>query len=204
VSDWLDIEETPKPPASLPAVVEPVTLPVPYAERVSLAADCWARLNDRQRKFLAALREYRFNVSKTAREIGIHRSQHIDWMHVRDYATVVRVWRSFAGEEAIDRDRLLARQDDIVETLLTPQPILHQGAPTGFHEVQGSAAARANETLMKAAGMLKDKDVEVNVGIVGPALQIQVMQPNGEVKDVTPRGVPVELPEPVDAEWTEL
>src|SRR2546423_360530 len=97
-------------------------------------------------------------------------------MQESNYATVVRVWHANAGASALDRDRLLARQDDIVETLLTPKPILHQGAPTGFEEVEAGAAARANETLMQAAGLLKSKDdVNVNIGIVGPALNITVM-----------------------------
>ena len=110
---------------------------------------------------------------------------HTRWMNEPDYALVVKVWRANAAASALDRDRLLARQDDIVETLLTPKDILHQGVPTGFQEVEAGAASRANETLMKAAGLLKDKELDINIGIsVGPpTLNIQVMPaPPSQVK----------------------
>lgn len=140
------------------------------------------------------------------------RTSHINWMHEPAYRTIVRLWQGVAGSEALDKDRLLARQDDIVETLLTPKPVLHQGimvrdtrpgAPVDavLEEVEAGAASRANEVLMKAAGLLKDKELEVNVGIVGPGLSIQVMEPNGVVKDATPIGVPIELPEPAEDDW---
>lgn len=128
-------------------------------------------------------------------------SAHTLWMLQPDYATIVRLWRGAASDKALDKDRLLARQDDIVETLLTPKPVLYQGEPTGFEEVEAAGAARANETLMKAAGLLKDKELEVNVGLVGPSLVIQVVQPGGGVVDVTPRSVPIALPEP--EEWVD-
>lgn len=197
-SDWLETEE---PTAHLPAVVE---IPVDLAARLALIEDCWSRLTLAQKTFLSALRENRFNARKTARKLGqVQPTSHKSWLSNRgDYATVFRAWQAAASGDALDRDRLLVRQDDIVETLLTPKPILHQGEHTGFEEVDASAAARANETLMKAAGLLKDKEVDLNIGIIGPAFTIQVVQPAGDVIDVTPRGVPVQLPEP-DADWTE-
>lgn len=110
------------------------------------------------------------------------------WMQEADYSLVARVWRANAAASALDKDRLLARQDDIVETLLTPKPLLHQGimvldtrigARPGavLEEIEAGAAGKANEVLMKAAGLLKDKELDINIGIqIGPpTLNIQVM-----------------------------
>lgn len=199
----------------LPLLPIPAELPAEPAARLALAQECWARLSDKQRHWLTAFRENRLNARRTSRALYNHddrRTSHINWMHEPAYRTIVRLWQGAAGSEALDKDRLLARQDDIVETLLTPKPVLHQGimvrdtrpgapADAVLEEVEAGAASRANEVLMKAAGLLKDKELEVNVGIVGPGLSIQVMEPNGVVKDATPIGVPIELPEPSEDDW---
>lgn len=199
--DWLDIEPgTSLQQVSLLALVE---LPLDRASRTALARTCWDSLSETQRMLLTALRLHGFNARKVQRETGLSRSTHKSWMHNPEYATMFRLWLQEAAGEARDPDRLLARHDDIVEELLTPKPILHQGAPTGYEEIQAAGAARANETLMKAAGLLKDKDLEVNVGIVGPAFTIQVVQADGTVRDATPRGVTIDLPPPEEADWTE-
>lgn len=202
MSDWLDIEE------KIPALPIPVELPADPSARLALAEQCWASLNEKQRIFLTAFRNNRLNARRTSRAThgndDAGRQNHKLWMHQPNYATIVRLWRGVTGSEALDKDRLLTRQDDIVETLLTPKPILYQGEHTGFEEVEASAAARANETLMKAAGLLKDKDIEINVGLVGPSLNIQVVQADGAVRHVSNEGVSVELPEPIDAEWLEV
>lgn len=211
--DWLDIEE--KPTAGLPAVV---AVPDDFAARVALVEASWARLTLKQKTFLQAWRECRYNASAAARTLGLSSKTKpmTEWMTEQDFATVVRVWRANAAANALDRDRLLARQDDIVETLLTPKPILHQGVPVAdtrlgakpgavLEEVEAGAAARANETLMQAAGILKsgkDTEVNVSVGIVGPALHISVM-PLPPSKAAAEQGVPVELP-PIDAEFAEV
>lgn len=197
--DWLDISP-PSEKAGLPAVV---AAPLDPAARVALIEDCWGRLTMMQRTFLSTLRDERFNARRTARKLEgvVDRASHKRWLHEPDYATVMHLWQAAAAGHALDKDRLLARQDDIVEELLTPKPILHQGAPTGFEEINATGASRANETLMKSAGLLKDKELEVNVGIVGPEFIIQVVQPNGTVRDATPRGVTIDLPPPEDAEW---
>jgi len=199
MSDWLDIEPVEE-KAGLPAVV---STPLEFAERVALIESCWSKLTEKQKLFLTALRENRFNARRAARKLEgvVARKSHINWMHDTSYSTVVQLWRASAGAEALDKDRLLVRQDDIVETLLTPKPILHQGAPTGLYEVEAAAAGRNNEVLMKAAGLLKDKEVDVNVGLIGPQFTIQVVQPDGSVLDATPKGVTVELPE---ADWTDV
>ncbi len=203
--DWLNDA-----PAQLPA---PAALPVEPRARLALLEECFSRLTKIQREWLLAFQHNRLNVRRTARALGRDHGKstsHRNWMREPDYSTVVRIWQAEAGQEALDRDRLLARQDDIVETLLTPKPVLHEGIAVFdprrpgenaiLEEVEAGAASRANEVLMKAAGLLKDKELEVNIGLVGPALNIQVMQPDGGVKDVTPRGVEIALPEP-EEDW---
>lgn len=182
-----------KPVATLPAEV---ALPTSYADRLALLEECWVRLSANQKAFLTALRECRFNARKAERLCKIDRR--INMHPNADYATVLAIWRAQAGATALDKDRLLARQDDIVETLLTPKRVWYQGRPTGERVVAAASAGKANESLMRAAGLLKDKDVDINVGLVGPSLIIQVVQPDNTVIDVTPRGVEIALPEPVD------
>jgi len=169
---------------------------------------CWQGLSENQRVFLNTWRDCRFNLSKAVRVLTgtkysttrttVHR-----WVEDPSYAFVRDLLRSASVEEILNRDYLAARQEDIVETLLTPKPILHQGFATGHYEVEAGAAGKANEVLLKLGGHLKDREVDVNVGIVGPSFVIQVVQPDSSVIDVTPRGVPIALPEPeaADESW---
>lgn len=198
--DWLErepvvAEETP----NLPAVVD---VPVDYVERIALANSCWSKLTDKQRLFLTAWRENHYNARAAARALGQEtmRKSHQNWLENENYALIVKIWRGVASAEALNPDRLITRQDEIVEELLKPKPILYQGSHSGYEEVNATGAARANETLMKAAGLLKDKDIDVNVGIVGPQFTIQVMQQDGSVIDATPVGVTIDLPAP-EEEW---
>lgn len=205
--DWLETD-----PERIPALPADVALPDSYAERAALAEAAWGRLDPQQKTFLQAWRDCRYNARAAARQLGINENSkpNTAWMRQPDYALIVRVWRANAAAGALDRDRLLARQDDIVETLLTPKPVLHQGimvldtrpgAKTGavFEEIEAAAAGKANETLMKAAGMLKDKEIEVNVGVVigPPTLNIQVMP-------TPPSKVAVLQSVPIDAKFTEV
>lgn len=188
--DWIDGE------LPAPTLTVKPALPTEYGARLTMLQAAWVKLNDKQRRYLSIWRECRLNGRKAAAIAGIARSTVISWNKCSHFVAVRDLWRAEVGEDALNRDRLLARQDDIVETLLTPKPVLHQGADTGFREVDAGAASRANETLMKAAGMLKDKDLEINVGMVGPSLVIQVVQPTGALIDVSPKFVDVNLPEP--------
>jgi hypothetical protein len=198
--DWLDTDQR------VPALPIPVELPADPAARVALAEQCWAALTDKQRTALTIFRNSRLSARRAEAEGGVNRRTHREWRDANvNYATIVRLWLGVAGSEALDKDRLLARQDDIVETLLTPKPIFHQGLPIlgadgkPYEEVEAGGAARANETLMKAAGLLKDRELEVNVGIVvgPPTLNIQVMPtPPSKVKQS--EGVVI------DAKFTEV
>lgn len=198
--DWLDIDQR------VPALPIPVELPADPSARVALAEQCWAALSDKQRVALTAFRDNRLSARKMEAATGIGRRTHRGWVQGNiNYATLVRLWMGVAGSEALDKDRLLARQDDIVETLLTPKPIFHQGIAmiaadgTPYQEIEAAAAGRANETLMKAAGLLKDKEIEINVGIaVGPpTLNIQVMP-------VAPSKVALAQSVAIDAKFTEV
>lgn len=182
--DWLDIGEREGEGGHLPV---PVTLPDDYKSRLALVESCWVRLTEKQKIFLQAWRDCRYNALAACRQLGLgpNTKPMTSYSRNPDFAMVVRVWRANAAADALDRDRLLARQDDIVETLLTPKPILHQGVPTGFEEVEAGAAARANETLMQATGLLKSKDeVNVNVGVYSP-VQVEVEKPAANVIDAT-------------------
>ncbi len=151
MSDW--IEESPledAPPPSLPAVVK---LPDDIVARAELVEKCWEKLSVKQKVFLNALRDCHFNARAATRTLAgaVTRTSHITWMHTEDYAMVMRLWQANAAREALNPERLLIRQDEIVETALTPKPILYQGVPTGLYEVDASTAARANVELLDRA-----------------------------------------------------
>ena len=190
----------------LPAVVE---LPVDPRARLALVEDCWRQLSELQRLFLTAWRDNRYNATRASEQMGgkPHRKTHERWLTQVAYGTIVKAWLGVASDRALDKDRLIARQDDIVETLLTPKPVLHQGIPVMIggkvlHEVEAGAASRANEVLLDRV-MPKPSDknnVEVNVGVAvhngPPTLNIQVL-PRPEKKQAE-QGVAI------DAKFTEV
>ncbi len=163
----------------------------------------WALLDDPQRVFLNTWRECRFNQNKALRILqgtsgGVSKTTLYRWIENPEFEFVRTLLRESSIDEILSRTYLAARHEDIVETLLTPKPILHQGVATGHYEVEAGAAGKANEVLLKMGGHLKDAAPEINVGLVGPSLVIQVVQPTGQVIDVTPRHVKVELPTPAE------
>jgi len=216
--DWLDVtgpstavlvvdEEKPADESAPNLSLRSIAAGADALERRNKFMSDWASFTDQQRIFLNTWRECRFNANKTLRvlrgtQYAMSKSTIRNWLGNPAFEEVRDLMRSAAVTEILNRDYLAARHEDVVETLLTPKPILHQGFATGYFEVEAAAAGKANETLLKLGGHLKDKDVEVNVGLVGPSLNIQVVMPNGEVKDVAPRGVTIELPAPSeDMNW---
>lgn len=207
--DWLDIAE--RPPVVLPI---PVELPTDYRARLELAEQCFARLTPGQRVFLQAWRDCRFNASAAGRQLGFsaHTKPSTAWMKDPVYATVVKVWRSSAAADAMDRDRLLARHDDIVETALTPKPLLHQGimvldtrpgARPGavLEEVDVGAARSANADLMKAAGLFPKEGAEVNVAVGFTPVQVEIEQSAHDVIDAVVEEVEASPMLPPEEDW---
>lgn len=194
--DWLNVE-TPEdwlstePTSSLPAVPEPVALaaltqiPDGVRAKSALLQECWARLTHKQQHYLNTLRDCRWNQRATIRALSetpyriSKTSVAASWPSQDDYAFCLRVLKSNDANTVLDPDSLLLRQDDIIEQLMTPTPILHQGAATGYFENRAPAASKANETLMKAAGLLKNDDKTTRhvvrfVNLAGPDVQTAI------------------------------
>jgi hypothetical protein len=212
VSDWLDeddwlsvtdsgeIADEEKPAdTSLPGIGA-LMLVAEAQERKAKFISAWSGLTDKQRVWLNTWRECRFNANKAIRVLAntghaVSKTLQQNWQEKESYAYVRDLLRQASVEEILNRDHLALRHDDIVETLLTPQPILHQGIATGHYEVQAGAAGKANEVLLRLGGHLKERE-DINIGMIGPSLVIQVVQPSGNIIDVTPQHVRVDLPAP--------
>jgi hypothetical protein len=211
--DWLN-EPAPQPVVPFevapPASVEEPRLGLTDADKSALFKIEWQRLLPEQKQFLNAWRSCGFNERKTCRVLdGTDRGALFgrlkNWKADVCYKFCMEMLRIAESNEVLNREKLVLRQDEIAETALTPQPILHQGFATGHFEVDLGAATKANEVLLKVGGHLKEDKQDLSVGIIGPSLIIQVVQPDQSVKDITPRGVPIELPEPAvdDDAWLE-
>ncbi len=205
-AEWL---ETDARPTQLIDTEQPQDAGLPGVPMLEQAAEArekraqfimaWETLTESQRVFLNTWRECRFNTNRTLRVLagtahGYSKTSVQRWIDIPQYAHVRGLLKSASVQEILDRDNLVARHDDIVETLLTPKPVLHQGFATGFYEVEAGAAGKANEVLLRVGGHLKEKELDLTVGIVGPQFVIQVVQADGIVKDITPRGVTIDLP----------
>lgn len=188
-----DIDEPPK-------VSETALLAASEAEKQFDLA--YHLLSQKQRRFIKDLRNMNFNrkqavkiynrgfpTSKTSVE-GV-----ATWMRNPNFKLVVETLRRDKVEDVTHRDELLLRAHRAAQYAETPQPVLYQGADSGFRERNLGDMIRANEQLMKATKVL-GADVVLGGGGTGPALVIQVVQRDGALIDVTPQRVPVELPAP--------
>lgn len=215
-ADWLNVEPPPERPTlregdpaddGMPGISEQALVAAGTAvERKAQFIAAWTTLTPEQRVYLNTWRESRFNGSRALRILatskGYSKTNVLRWNSEPAYEYARTMLREASVEEILSKSYLVTRQEDIVETALTPQAILHQGFATGHFEVNVGAATKANETLLKIGGHLKEEKQELNIGIVGPSFAIQVVQPNGEVKDITHRGVTIELPAPAeDGDW---
>lgn len=193
--DWLNVE-TPEdwlstePTSTLPAVIEDqslkaaIKIPEGQDSKVEFLQNCWKRLMPKQQTFIMMMRDCRWNERAAIRALEntscrISRSSVRNWLKQDDYALCVKVLRQDDAGEVLDTDKLLLRQDDIVEQLMTPTPILHQGEATGFFENRAPAASKANEVLMKAAGLLKNDDKMTRhvvrfVNLAGPEVETAI------------------------------
>jgi hypothetical protein len=200
--DWL---------GQFPHLPIPVELPASYTERVALAEACWQQLEPNQKTFLAAWRDCRYNQRAAQRTLGKSDSDKpmTRWMDNPYFETVVKIWRANAAANALDKDRLLARQDEIVETLLTPKPVLHQGLPVFdprrpgeiLTEVDAGAASRANEVLLDRALPKPRADVEVNVGVAFNPVKVEIEEPAGSVIDAVVEEVEASPVLPSEEDW---
>ncbi len=169
-TDWLDTDDT-----RIPALPIPVELPAGPGARVALAEQCWAALSDKQRVALTAFRENRLSARKMEAATGIGRRTHRGWVQGNiNYATLVRLWMGVAGSEALDKDRLLARHDDIVE--------------------------EAHEALLRAAGAFPKEGGDINVGVAFVPQQVEIEQSAGII-DVVAEEVEAGLVLPPEEDW---
>lgn len=197
-TDWLGTEVT-----AVPLMLAKPLLPSDLAERNAMLEKAWNGLKGTQQGYLLALRQNHYSLPKTLRSMkksgnAPDRVTVARWTAGNaDFAFVLRVMKSVARDEVIDPDRLLLRADQIAEDALEPKPILYKGKRTGFYENQLDTALRANEQLMKTQKMLNN-DEPAGRFAEGPALIIQVVQPDGGLVNVLPKGVTIDLPEPAD------
>lgn len=202
--DWLEGAVTATSTESAdtaPIEVSTLTLPAVPDERNALISQAWGELTDLQRFYLEVAEHNRFVYAATARSkewTGLvpcpARFSVRRWMKQPAFKLMMNVMKASAANEALSKDDIIVHAAAIREKALTPKPILYQGDPTGFTEIQGDVALRANEQLAKLGGHLKQEDVAQ--GQQGPALLVQIIQKEGQVVDVTPRGVTIDLPGP--------
>lgn len=177
-----------------------VELPVDEKKQSDLLMECWNGLGQQKQVYLKLLRENNFNVRKTVRLLAgtpdsVSRAAARNWTHDADFAFVLKVMTTTEVGDVVKKERLLLRANEIAEEALEPRPILHKGRATGYYETKPDIALRANEQLMKTQKMLGNDDAPTG-GYSGPALIIQVVQRDGSVIDMSPRGVTVDLPAP--------
>lgn len=194
MSDFLDIGDEPAP--AFPVVArDPPSDPM---DRVKAFEKAWKKISLDQKKYLGALKDCNFRQGKAIEAIGKTRTYHstvFRWRANEHYAFLEKAMKADLVKDILERERLVIRQDNIVEDLLEPKPILYQGAPTGFYENQPAAAAKVNETLLRVGGHMKEDDQVAQRG--GPALVIQLTdRVGGEVIREVKVGVIPELPAP--------
>lgn len=166
-------------------------------ERNPIIEAVWRGLTKWQRSFIDALEECKWNNAAARRKLGDDApgmTTLTRWRRQKDFAFIIQVRKSQAAAELLEKSDIIVHAGAIREAALEPKPVLYQGAPTGYTENQPEVALRANEQLAKLGGHLKQEDGG-QMG-QGPALIIQVVQRDGAVVDVTPRGVTIDLPGP--------
>ncbi len=167
--------------------------------RVKAFEKAWKKMSVEQKRYLAALKDNNFRQGKAIEAIGKTKTMHSTIFRWRanneHFAFLEKAMKADLVKDILERERLIIRQDNIVEDLLEPKPILYQGAPTGFYENQPAAAAKVNETLLRVGGHLKEEDQVAQRG--GPALVIQLTnRVGGEIISEVKVGIVPELPAP--------
>ena len=195
----IDDEETP----ALPVVAR--DQPSDPLERLRAFESAWAEISPVQKQYLGALKDCNFRQGKALDAIGrpkTYASTVYRWRTNEHYAFLEKAMKADLVKDILEREKLIIRQDNIVEDLLEAKPILYMGGPTGFIENQAGQAAKVNETLLRVGGHLKEDDQVAQRG--GPALIIQLTsRVGGEVISEVNVGVLPELPGPTPS-WLEL
>lgn len=203
-ADWLEgaqVATSTESAGTAPIEVATPTLPAVADERNALIWQAWREISELQRRYLEIAEHNRFSYAATAKSSEWTalvpcpaRFTVLRWRKQPAFKLILNVMKAAAANEALSKDDLVVHAAAIRERALTPKPILYQGSPTGFTEFQGDVALRANEQLAKLGGHMKQEDV--TQGQQGPALLVQIIQGEGKVVDVTPRGVTIDLPAP--------
>lgn len=174
--------------------------PATISDRNHLIERAWNGLSPMQRMYLEEYERQGCNHNATMRALGDRAPNPAtvtSWKRLQDFAFVLKVRRTAQAAELLDKNGIVTAAGAIREAALEPKPILYQGVPTGYTEHQPDVALRANEQLAKLGGHLKQEDGG-QMG-QGPALIIQVVQRDGAIVDVTPKGVTIDLPGPSGA-----
>ena len=202
MSDWLDIGAAP----ALPVIAQDIA---DLKEQTVAFEDAWQRLTPRQRTFLETMQVCNFNARKTARRMNDETGTHPRWKASPDYVLCLDILRKFASKSVLNREKLIVRHDELVESLMTPKPVLHQGIPVMhegeiLYEIEAAAAAKVNKDLLEIGGHAKPADTGSAFGS-GPALIIQVTNKiGGEVISTVNVGVVPNLPGPAEDEWLSI
>ena len=197
---WDDIDD------DVPALPVAVSEIVDLGERIKTFEAAWKKLSPRQQKFLETWQLCNFNARKTARALGDQTQAHARWVKGPDFALCMDVMRRAATIEVLNREKRVLIHDELVESLMTPKPVLHQGIPVIYNgeplmEIEAAAAAKVNKDLLEIGGHAKPEQ-QTSFG-AGPALIVQVTNKiGGEVISTVNVGVVPNLPGPAE-DWVD-
>ena len=195
---WDDIDD------DVPALPVAVSEIVDLGERIKTFEAAWKKLSPRQQKFLETWQLCNFNARKTARALGDQTQAHARWVKGPDFALCMDVMRRVEATQILNREKLIIRHDELVESLMTEKPVLHQGIPVYMDgkplmEIEAAAAAKVNKDLLEIGGHAKPEQ-QTSFG-AGPALIVQVTNKiGGEVISTVNVGVVPNLPGPAE-DW---
>lgn len=192
-SDWLD---QPAEATDSPVAVRP-NVPMIEAEQDAKLVASYAALSLQQQMLLQALQDNYFNFAKAnaALPTKIDRKTYWRWRNNdNEFAYAVMILKARAVE-AIDSHRPLLRIAEIAEDALEPKDVYFKGEPTGEQRPDYTAALRATELQMRHKKQLGNADEEKGgFGGRNITLAVQVIMPGGELKDVTRKGVTIDVP----------
>lgn len=194
-TDWLDRPEVP------PVTDSPVAIVAdPLAERDARLVSLLPCLTPKQQAILQSLRHYKFNIAKTLRILetsgdSVDAGSYYRWLRTDpNFKFAVETLKAQALE-AIDPSRTLLRLDEIAEEALRPKAVYFKGAPTGEKRKDYAASLKATELQMKQQKLLGEEKETGGFGGRTINLTVQVVMPNGELRDAKRAGgVVIDMP----------